>query len=470
MTGTDLQLLPRLSPEAARWVLTPPLLPERMLEQVRAVPAAAGFGLPIQIVARTAGHRLRLARALHATARPSGPLLAAVGGTPHSDELPAGSSLYLEASDLGMGDWVWADAAMDDGVPWLLIGVEPGCPVPARAMRRLSVVTVIVPPLEHRISELSALAAAILGRLAARRGMPAPMLSPGALAYLGSRQWEDDVLELDMVLARALLHAGSASTLEVEHVQWAAVASCAPRPAGNGGSEPRAASGPGELDALALIGVVHELAHEIKNPLVTLKTFTTHLPEMSGDATVRDRFAALAASAVERMNETIENLLAFSRLARPAQQGRPLALAPLLERVLGEVEGVLADSQVTVLPPAGDGRCLGDPEALGYALRNVILGVVREAGPRSELALEAPADGVVRLVFAGSNGLAARLRRIVQPQAQTPDEATLSSLPFVLARATLTRAGGRLDVESDRGGRTAIVVSLPKPDGAGASP
>jgi len=121
------------------------------------------------------------------------------------------------------------------------------------------------------------------------------------------------------------------------------------------------------------------------------------------------------------------------------------------------------------LPPAGEGRCLGDPDALGYALRNLILGVVREAGPRSEVALEAPADGVVRLVFAGSNGMAARLRRIVQPQAQTLDEAGLSSLPFTLARATLARVGGRLDLESDGRGRTAIVVSLPKPDGSGAS-
>jgi len=319
MTGTDLQVLPRLSPEEARWVLTPPLLPERMLEQVRAVPDAAAMGLPIQIVARTAGHRLRLARALHATARRSGPLLAAVGGTPRGDERLAGSSVYFEASELGVGDWLWADAAMDDGVPWLLVGVEPGWPVPARVLHRLSMVTVIVPPLAQRSSELSALAGAVLRRLAARRGMPAPVLSPSALAYLGSRQWEDDVLELDMVLARALLRAGSVSTLEVEHVQGPSSASSALRPAPDDGSQPRAPSGPAALDAMALTSLVHELAHEIKNPLVTLKTFTSHLPEMSGDATVRDRFAALAASAVERMNETIENLLAFSRLAASAR-------------------------------------------------------------------------------------------------------------------------------------------------------
>ena len=51
--------------------------------------------------------------------------------------------------------------------------------------------------------------------------------------------------------------------------------------------------------------LVHELAHELKNPMVTIKTFAQLLAERYDDASFRARFQDVVDGDIERMNEII---------------------------------------------------------------------------------------------------------------------------------------------------------------------
>jgi signal transduction histidine kinase/predicted membrane protein len=71
-------------------------------------------------------------------------------------------------------------------------------------------------------------------------------------------------------------------------------------------------------DRLAVVGTFAAgMAHEIKNPLVPIKTFSQLLPEMFDDNEFRSRFSVLVLKEVERINHIIERLLNFARPTKP---------------------------------------------------------------------------------------------------------------------------------------------------------
>lgn len=477
MTPSPFEALAVLANDAARRYLSPPFVPSALVADLRLLPEAAARRFPVRIGARGAAHRLRLARAAHAMAGAPGRFLA--GGMEAAAflrELDGGESVYLDATGGSSAGWRALDAALDDRAVWLLVGVEPGTELPPSLAVRLGIVSLSVPPLGRRPAELASLAAAILARLAARRRGDHPALSPAALAFLGGQSWPEDVVELEAKLSRALLLAGPADTLDVAHFVEpgsSAVEEVAPPTVGTpcvARPVARAADTAG-MSEEGLVTLLLELAHEIKNPLVTLKTLAGHLPEMATDEALRDRFAGLAREAVERMDGAIENLLAFARVGGRRSPPAPLRLATLLEHVVGEVATAPGSGRLAVLPPDGDGRCVGDQEVLAYAFRNLLAGALRELAPGADVEVRIPADGCVRLEFPSANGVAARLRRLTASgPAPGGGEATLSSLPFVLARAVLARSGGTLSVEQAAPGRTALVVSLPVPEQRQSAP
>jgi signal transduction histidine kinase len=71
-------------------------------------------------------------------------------------------------------------------------------------------------------------------------------------------------------------------------------------------------------DRLSSLGLLTAgLAHEIRNPLVAIRTFTQLLPERYNDAEFRDGFQVLALKEVDRICGLINDLLSFARPSRP---------------------------------------------------------------------------------------------------------------------------------------------------------
>jgi signal transduction histidine kinase len=304
----------------------------------------------------------------------------------------------------------------------------------------------------------------VLATLARRANVPPPALSAAARERLAAHAWSGDLAELEAVLARAMLSA-PADVIEAEHL---ALDLGPPPPLPPPGREDSDPSAPLEF-------LLAELAHELRNPMVTIKTYAQHLPTLLEDADLRTRFESLTGEAIERMDGLLENVLAFARLAPPRRQA--VAVAPLLERVLGEVHPALAGRAVRVRHTAAPAaRCTVDPDHLAFALRNLLAGVVREVPPREELALEATANGVVTLRFAAGGEAFERLRRLAAPGGAANDVLTLSDptllpLPFRLARAVLERNGATLAVVPEMGAATTVVIRLPTaPEGAPPPP
>jgi len=103
---------------------------------------------------------------------------------------------------------------------------------------RLNVIEIVVPPLRERRSDLPALCAALLSRIAQESGLPVPALSPAAQAQLAQLPLGGNVRELENLLHRAVaLSEGEVLQIDTEHSREGAASASASGPVAPPASE-----------------------------------------------------------------------------------------------------------------------------------------------------------------------------------------------------------------------------------------
>jgi PAS domain S-box-containing protein len=102
-----------------------------------------------------------------------------------------------------------------------------------------------------------------------------------------------------------------------------------------------------QIERLASIGALASgIAHEIKNPLVAIKTFAELLPERFSEDDFRNDFSRVAIKEIERIDDLVARLRGF---AMPSQQSLvPVDLRAPLEETLTLLRGQLEQAQVSL--------------------------------------------------------------------------------------------------------------------------
>lgn len=129
-----------------------------------------------------------------------------------------------------------------------------------------------------------------------------------------------------------------------------------------------------QSEQLATIGLIGaSLAHEIRNPLVSIKTFSSLLPTRFEDPEFRRRFASLIPAEVERIDSLTQQLLDLSNPRRHQMERLSLNTA-ILETIdlmltrAGEARVALT-SQLTAAPDI----IWADPSAIRQVLINLLI-------------------------------------------------------------------------------------------------
>lgn len=127
-------------------------------------------------------------------------------------------------------------------------------------------------------------------------------------------------------------------------------------------------------ERLASLGTLSAgMAHEIKNPLVTLKTFTQLLPERFEDPDFRETFSTLAGKEIGRIDTLVNQLLSFARPAKPKLD--PVQLHDLLKSHISWFRQQAEDSHVEIeeIYEAGQDVILADGDQLRQVFLNLLL-------------------------------------------------------------------------------------------------
>jgi nitrogen-specific signal transduction histidine kinase len=130
-------------------------------------------------------------------------------------------------------------------------------------------------------------------------------------------------------------------------------------------------------DQLSSVGTLAAgMAHEIKNPLVTIKTFTQLLPERYADEDFRQDFSSLVAHEVSRIDGIVNQLLCFSKPTKPHLA--PMPLHDTIEQTLKLINEQLLQKNIELKTTfrAKEHLISGDSDLLTQALVNLNLNAI----------------------------------------------------------------------------------------------
>jgi DNA-binding NtrC family response regulator len=395
---------------------------------------------------------------------------------------------------------------------------------PTRLTARLALafveLTIRTVPLRERPELIPAFVADTTRAWSLARREDPKTFDPPAIDLLRDEPWPGNLAELEAVVIRTLAHADpNASTIRIADLRFgpdfetsAGVAATAPQTPSEETHTPAPATAPPpaseqEPEPVAILQpelegeeLFHELpeivelelplepgpgiegtqgpesiarlakavAHEVRNPLVSIRTFSELLPEHYADEDFRERFGRLVADDVRRIEAVVERLEQMGESQAPTPDQR-IDMTALLEGLLDEQRSRIQAKHLLVLKELDRARpeALGDPVAMRNALAALLDRAVQEVPDRGDLYLasrhqaETPERARMRIL----------LRYRVRSEGQeTPSDGDLAletlretNLGTEVAESIIQRQGGTLSIDTRDPAETLVTIDLPAP-------
>jgi len=344
---------------------------------------------------------------------------------------------------------------------------------------RLARLTLRLPPLRERQTDLPTLATWLAREYGERLDLGKVSLSPDAVDRLCDYLWFGNLDEMEAVMARTLA-AHRKGVIEAQDLLLglAEDIQLAPPPAGEErsvsdekGEDLSRVSPPlkKELPRVSNAGngdfpdfrvIINELAHELKNPMVTIKTFAQLLGDRYDDETFRVRFRETVGGDIERMDELLEALLDFSRFTHPAV-GKIL-LYEQLRRVLEEIVPDCIKKGATIRwgRKSEFEEVFADEEQFRYAFKNVLRAVLAQLQPKGQIQIDVEDGGRVVVSYVREEARMSPFTHYLDSSSPVVEEEALP-LRILLAKILLERSGGSVKINHCDGGRVLIRAELP---------
>ncbi len=226
-------------------------------------------------------------------------------------------------------------------------------------------------------------------------------------------------------------------------------------------------------DRLAVLGTLTaSLAHEIRNPLVSIKTYFQLLPERYEDREFRERFQKVASNEVERLSRLVEDLLTFSRPSNP--ELRSVDLHSLISEVVTLLEPAALRKKVHFLchfDTEGGEEILCDPGQMRQVFLNILQNAFDSVDGEGTVFLRTRYDreagdlGFVHVEIedTGVGMCEEELGRLFTPFYTTKSSGT--GLGLAISRQIVEEHLGSIAVESRPGEGTTFTLHLPKNPG-----
>ena len=216
-----------------------------------------------------------------------------------------------------------------------------------------------------------------------------------------------------------------------------------------------------------LTTLVAEIAHELKNPLASVKGLAA-LVDREAQGKEKERLTVLRRE-VDRMQEILDSFLNFSRPLVPLDVA-PVRLAEVAEQVAALYEGVTRERGVEV-------RLDVKPElsvkADARKVKQVVINLVQNAidvtaqGGAVDVVVAPRGEGAMVSVLDRGPGVK-DLERVFEPGVTTKEQG--NGLGLTIARLLARQHGGDVRLAPREGGGTVAELSLPGEPGAPRSP
>jgi nitrogen-specific signal transduction histidine kinase len=215
---------------------------------------------------------------------------------------------------------------------------------------RLNTLSIRMPPLRDRVKEISKIAQYILEEHSKKMKIKKVGISENVLMLLQSYWWPGNLRELEHVIVRSaifsegdqLVEKDLFSENEIEENSFISFIQ-------------KAEVKPSRIEKKSLVGEKNnhfsplffiELVHRIKNPLVSIKTFTQLLREKFSDEEFREYFYRIVTEDIDKIDALLNGLLNYIKINTPIEKANTVHF--VLEDVLKKYEGQLEDKKIKV--------------------------------------------------------------------------------------------------------------------------
>jgi len=349
---------------------------------------------------------------------------------------------------------------------------------------KFATLTLTLLPLRERREDIPMIASWFAQRYARRLGLGEVTFAPGARERLGNYLWFGNLNEMETVIARTLtVH--RKTRIDASDLVFVVTGDAEPRvvpefqdfmpaekeqpekpkivppwkPSNTGSTSPSGFSN-GHGQATDFKVLIHELAHELKNPMVTIKTFSQLLGDRYQDENFRARFQDIVGADVERMDDLLEVMIEFADFSQP--RSVKISLEERVRSILNEI-GSECSKRQTMIRWRGNGtsrQILADEDQLRYILKNIFLTILSEVKMGSEIEVDLRQPGFLGVSYLREG---ARVASISHYFSVLPTEAEESVLPLriLLAKHLVERIGGKMVIEGSDKEREILRMEFP---------
>jgi two-component system sensor histidine kinase HydH len=212
------------------------------------------------------------------------------------------------------------------------------------------------------------------------------------------------------------------------------------------------------------------VAHEIRNPLSSIKGFATYFKERYPDRPEDQQTADIMIQEVDRLNRVVGQLLEF---ARPISiKPKTISLEALLNDAVRLIKERAAEKNITVNTrnTARINTAWGDPDRINQILLNLFLNAIDAMENGGELDVEISSDDSREICISVSDtgcGISPQdIPRVFDPYFTT--KSTGTGLGLAIAHNIAEVMGGRISVESPQDRGTIFRVFFPNSKESGS--
>ncbi len=206
------------------------------------------------------------------------------------------------------------------------------------------------------------------------------------------------------------------------------------------------------------------VAHEIKNPLTALKTFTEFLPEKYKDENFLKKFSKIVPKEVDRINRIVRQLLDFSKPEPPLL--RPINICDSIKEILELMSNNFLKKKIQIVEQYDDYNLAANIDAgqIKQVLFNIIINAIDSMpnGGKICISTKSVEDKRIEIILKdGGCGISKEnLKNVFNPFFSTKDKGT--GLGLAICHQIIKNHNGTIRIESELDLGTSVIVRLPR--------
>jgi two-component system, sporulation sensor kinase E len=213
-----------------------------------------------------------------------------------------------------------------------------------------------------------------------------------------------------------------------------------------------------ELEALAAC-----IAHEIKNPLTALKTFTDHLPQKFDEPAFREQFVRVIRQEIDHMEEVLSGFLSLAKNSRARKKS--CNVEKILKEIIELLNHKICQWNIGVVARFGVNglKTWANPNQIKQVFLNILINAMEAMKDKGgELRITTTARNSwlnVAIEDAGCGILPKDIERIFDPFFSNKERGT--GLGLAIASSLIKKNKGHIEVWSQPGIGSRFDVRLP---------